>query len=363
MNILFTSDLSGMGGGETSLLNICSVLKETNNIFALCAQRGTLVDLLEQMGIKTFVFDYRNKKRLPLTLLKIRRIVKENKIECIHNNDPLTSVITWFSVFGLRRDNYWTCHGQWYDFGVIKKYLIKKANKHIFCVSTKVKENLSRMGMLQTSVTYLGIPLEKYSNSIALNSFRKANGFDYNEIIIGAIGRFQPIKGQLKLIKAFEKVNKKIERTRLVLVGGCIYNNAEERAYYNKCLDFVSENNLSEKVIFLGERKNIPEILKSFDVLVIPSDNESFGMVAIEAMAAGIPVLSTPNDGVSEILEYKPELIAKTNDVDGLYDLMIKFFDKKTDMESIRSFLERRSKRFDIEEIVLKYMNVFKNKA
>ena len=62
---------------------------------------------------------------------------------------------------------------------------------------------------------------------------------------------------------------------------------------------------MERNVIFLGERQDIPAILKEIDCLVIPSDNESFGMIAVEALAAGTPVLSTPNDGVSEILKLR----------------------------------------------------------
>ena len=61
----------------------------------------------------------------------------------------------------------------------------------------------------------------------------------------------------------------------------------------------------------MGERDDIPSVLKEIDYLVIPSDNESFGMIAIEALAAGTMVISTPNDGVSEILSYDEHFYLK----------------------------------------------------
>ncbi len=72
----------------------------------------------------------------------------------------------------------------------------------------------------------------------------------------------------------------------------------EDEDYYNRVKKYIHDNSLDKNIILLGERQDIPSILKEIDCLVIPSDNESFGMIAVEALAAGTPVLSTPNDGL-----------------------------------------------------------------
>ncbi len=64
MNILFTSDLSGMGGGETSLVNLSAVLKKDNNISVLCNTNGRLNDILRSNGIQVYELNYRDKKKL-----------------------------------------------------------------------------------------------------------------------------------------------------------------------------------------------------------------------------------------------------------------------------------------------------------
>ena len=121
MNILFTSDLAGMGGGETSLLNLSLALKDQHKIFILCAMYGKLTDKFFAENIPTFVINYRCKSLLLLNMIKIRTIVRDNKIDVIHSNDPLTSVIMHYAVYGTTVKTYWTCHGQWYDFSEIKK--------------------------------------------------------------------------------------------------------------------------------------------------------------------------------------------------------------------------------------------------
>ena len=119
MNILFTSDLAGMGGGETSLLNLSLALKDQHKIFILCAMYGKLTDKFFAENIPTFVINYRCKSLLLLNMIKIRTIVRDNKIDVIHSNDPLTSVIMHYAVYGTTVKTYWTCHGQWYDFSEI----------------------------------------------------------------------------------------------------------------------------------------------------------------------------------------------------------------------------------------------------
>ena len=102
MNILFTSDLSGMGGGETSLVNLSAVLKKDNNISVLCNTNGRLNDILKSNGIQVYELNYRDKKKLIKNLLFIRKLAKNKNIQIIHSNDPLTSIIMHYAVIGLK---------------------------------------------------------------------------------------------------------------------------------------------------------------------------------------------------------------------------------------------------------------------
>lgn len=358
MNILFTSDLSGMGGGETSLINICNVLKENNRITVICGCSGTLVEILNNLGIKTYIVEYRNKLKLVQNMSTIRRIIIKEHIEVIHNNDPLTSVIFYYSTIGIKRKNYWTCHGQWYNFGFIKIILIKRANSHIFCVSTKVEESLKSMGFKRTSVTYLGIPLFKYENAES-SHLRKEFSINDNEFLIGAIGRFQKIKGQLKLVEAVQMLVREKENITCLLIGGCVYNNNEEIEYLTEIKDYVNKHNLNDKVLFIGERSDIPNIMHELNLLVVPSYNESFGMVAIEALASGLPVVSTPNDGVSEILDYHKDFVAETNDAIGLQKVIASYMSSIKTQEFAHVFANQKKSTYDINTIAKKYMNIF----
>ena len=264
-----------------------------------------------------------------------------------------------YAVYGLKVKTFWTCHGQWYDFKGLKKILIKKSNCHIFCVSTKVKISLDKMGFENTSVSYLGIPLEKYENAQPTNL---RNELDIPSIdkFLACIGRFQPIKGQLKLVEALDSLIQDGANVTCILVGGCVFGAEEDEDYYNKVKKYVYDNKLDRNVIFLGERQDIPSILKEIDCLVISSDNESFGMIAIEALATGTPVLSTPNDGVSEILNYDKRFISSTNDVEGLYMLIKSFLkDEERLTSEIVDKLNIINDKFLISNVAAIYIDYF----
>ncbi len=358
MNILFTSDLSGMGGGETSLVNLCNALKEEHKIFALCAVEGRLVDILKEEKIKTFVLNYRNKLKLPFSLFLIRRIIYKEQIEIIHSNDPLTSVIMHYAATGMNVQTFWTCHGQWYCFKGLKKFLIQKSNKYIFCVSTQVQKSLRKMGFENTGITYLGIPVQKYESATP-KDVRTIYGIASENTVIACIGRFQKIKGQLKLIKAIEKLLYNGTKITCLLVGGCTYDSKKDLEYYNSTRNYVERNNLSSNILFLGERSDIPNILKGIDLLVVPSDNESFGMIAIEALAAGTPVVSTPNDGVSEILSYNKKFISETNDDEGLARVISQYIENGEIKTMANEFSLSRKNDFNISKIACNYVKIF----
>lgn len=177
------------------------------------------------------------------------------------------------------------------------------------------------MGFNNTSVSYLGIPLEK-----TCKSTKKIIDDGYN--------------------------------VHCLLVGGCVFGSKSDEEYYDSVRRYIKENHLDSSIFLLGERDDIPSVLKEIDYLVIPSDNESFGMIAIEALAVGTMVISTPNDGVSEILSYDEHFLSETNNVIGLENI-IKRNLKHNYKELFTDTLFKRVEIFSIINISKKYVDIF----
>lgn len=359
MNIAFTSDLSGIGGGETFLINLIEcVPKETNKIILFCNSDGDLVRILSEKGIKVYIVNFLNKKSAIKNIISIRKTLKKEKIEIIHSNGLLTSILFCIAGIGVIRNNYWTCHGQWYVLNRLTRKALKVCNKTIFCVSEACEKNLNSMGINNTIVSNLGIPVSIYHDADK-GSLRAELNIDKDTFVIATIGRFQIIKGQLKGVKAVERLIREKKKIKYLLVGDNVFKSSMDERYKNEVAEYIKKAGLKDDVLMLGERRDIKNIYKNIDLLLIPSDNESFGMVAAEALAAETPIISTPNDGVSEILENNSLMIAKENNEESLYLALKRFMEDEQVRQSLKEFEHTKWNKYDIERITEIYMEHF----
>lgn len=143
-------------------------------------------------------------------------------------------------------------------------------------------------------VIYNAVDLEKFRVSAL---FPKIGGVSPEDWLVAVVGSLQRRKGQNDAIHAIKIIEAKIPNIKLLLVGE---GNANFTDYLKQ---MVSDLNLTDKVIFTGYRDDIPQILFHCKLLLMPSWEEPFGRVSIEAMAAGIPVIGTNSGGTKEIIE------------------------------------------------------------
>ena len=119
-----------------------------------------------------------------------------------------------------------------------------------------------------------------------------------SEVVFGTVGRLQPVKDQLTLVKAFvEAIRREPEAmrlARLVIVGDGPCRPAIEQA--------ISTCGAGDRISLLGERSDVADLLRSFDVFVLPSLSEGISNTILEAMATGLPVLATRVGGNPEIM-------------------------------------------------------------
>src|SRR4030065_396992 len=169
--------------------------------------------------------------------------------------------------------------------------------------------------------------------------FRKAIAPNGEKILIHT-SNFRPVKRVPDTIKIFEKVKKEIP-SKLVLVG-----DGPDRS---ECERLCRQLNLCDSVKFLGKQEGLVEILNASDVFLIPSQSESFGLAALEAMACGLPVISSSVGGLPELVRHNETgFIAEIGDVDRMakYGLELLGKDKKYKLFSENS-RERAVNTFD----------------
>lgn len=159
-------------------------------------------------------------------------------------------------------------------------------------------------------ITLYGAPLEKIDIvpcGVNLNLFfpqsktaaRKKLELDPTDIILLYVGRFEAVKGLNTLLEAMTHL-KEHRRIRLVIVGGDGDNTPE----YQTMEQTTRRLAIDQKVMFVGriDQNHLPPYYSAADALVVPSHSESFGMVGLEALACGRPVVSTPVGAVDSLI-------------------------------------------------------------
>jgi glycosyltransferase involved in cell wall biosynthesis len=146
------------------------------------------------------------------------------------------------------------------------------------------------------------VDLDRFKSEMyELNKFRTDIGVQETSILIGLIGRIDPGKGQKEAIQAMPEILRVFPESRLVIVGEV--TQGEHKGYLEKLKALTEELGIDKKVIWAGFRENIPQVLKDLDIFLMPSYQESFGKVLIEAMSMKIPVIATNKGGPPEILD------------------------------------------------------------
>jgi glycosyltransferase involved in cell wall biosynthesis len=124
--------------------------------------------------------------------------------------------------------------------------------------------------------------------------------------VLGVVGQLTPWKAQDDAIRATALLARRWPDLKLLVVGSVKFRSGSTRydneAYLASLHGLVDELSLHEQVRFLGEREDIPGILRALDVLLVPSWEEPFGRVVIEGMAMSTPVLATANGGPAEVI-------------------------------------------------------------
>lgn len=151
-----------------------------------------------------------------------------------------------------------------------------------------------------TSLIPNGIETARFIHVEAHTDLKRELGLAPTTPLVGFVGRLVPWKGVEDLLAAWRTIQAVCSEARLVIVGEDD-KNGEYLTYLKRCTE---EWGIAHSVVFLGFRTDIDTIMHDLDVFVLPSHNEPFGIVTVEAMASGCLIVGTDGGGTSEIVQH-----------------------------------------------------------
>ena len=171
------------------------------------------------------------------------------------------------------------------------------------------------------------------------------------EKILTHISNFRPLKRIIDVIDIFKGINSKID-SKLMMIG----EGPEKR----KAIRYVSDNKLKDKVLFLGNSNEIDKILCYSDLFLLPSEKESFGLSALEAMAHGVPIISSNAGGIPEVnLNGKTGFISNIGDTDSMINNAMSLLSNPQKHKLFKKQAQLQAKKFDLESVVDSYERIY----
>jgi glycosyltransferase involved in cell wall biosynthesis len=243
----------------------------------------------------------------PAPLARFVRTIRRDRIEVLHLTDFASS--TWGRLAGIATRTpsivqIITHHSVHTPRGYPKPVelayrALAPATAKALAISGSVAEFArARMGFTEEQTEVLYSPLPEHSfvapSAERVAEVRREHGIAPGAPVVGAVSRFFPVKGIRYLIDAFPAVLRQRPDARMLLVG----RGPEDHALRSQAASL----GIADRVIFAGFQRDSAAYAGSFDVAVVPSLVEGFGLVAVEAMALGVPVVASRVDGLVEVI-------------------------------------------------------------
>lgn len=307
VHVLHVVGNMGIGGIETLIMNIYRNIDRSKVQFDFLIHNpteGEYADEIKRMGGKiyrmpvlrdkphTYYWRYFEYKRA------LKRFFSEHpEIEIVHGHMTNTAAI--YMPIAKKYGNVKCCIAHSHQSiatkgvsGVVTNILQRnlwKTATDLFSCSEKAShwiypEDVIRRN--EVKIIHNGIDIEKYRYSIErFKEERKKLGIDESTLVLGNVSRFNSVKNHSFMIDILEECIRFNSDTVLLLVGdGVLLDTIKKK---------VKKNRLEKNVYFLGLRSDVADIIQAFDVFILPSISEGLPVCAIEAQAAGLPVIAS----------------------------------------------------------------------
>ncbi|SEO72683.1 Glycosyltransferase involved in cell wall bisynthesis [Propionispora vibrioides] len=348
IKVLQMNSMNMWGGGEVHVLLLCKQLLALGDSVVLACRSGSAIDQRakeEQIPVLN----------LPLkgaidikSAWRIANYCREHSVDIIHAHNgrdywiavlakcfyPNLKVIITRHILSPLKET------------LLHRWLYKKIDR-VISVSQAVKSRISVFPSEKITVIHNGIDINVFY-AAKPGMLGKELNLSPATKIVGMVGRVHPSKGHATFLESIPAIVSQCPDVVFVIVGDGEYVTQLKKT--------------NAPVHFLGKRNNIPEIMKDLDVFVMASLNEPFGLVTVEAMAAGAVVVAANSGGTAEIItDEETGLLVPPQDPEKLAQAVIRGLSNTELAVRLKAGGIQHAKKYDIQEMVTKTRNVYES--
>ena len=302
VNIMYLIEDLFIGGSEEDLLTILKGLnRERFNPLVIClAMGGPLVEEIKELGVEVKIIGLKRKFDLN-TLWKLVRLMKERKIHILHTHlfvsdaygrvaariagVPVILICMQNTYFWKRKRHIWLDR------------TLSRFTDRIICCSEVVREFTIEQERIRADkfvTVHNMIDLAKFARVVDVVKVKRDLGLNPETPIVGCVAILGPQKGHCYLLEAAAILLRRIPQTKFLIVGdGPLRRRLEGMA---------GDLGIGENILFLGNRRDTPQLFAAFDLSVLASLWEGLAIVLLEAMAMRKPIVATAVGGVPEVV-------------------------------------------------------------
>jgi glycosyltransferase involved in cell wall biosynthesis len=300
--MIITHDLA-IGGLQHVIVNMCKTInRDVFEPSVLCLRElGDYTEEIEKLGIRVFLIPQKKNHVDYFGFLKVAKILREEKIDIVHthNTQPFFDGTVGGLIAGVKRIVH-TDHARTFPDKLrymFAEWVLSHIVHKVVAVSEDTAKNLRLYEKIPNNKLMIipnGIHGPTYEVVIDKEKKKKELGISGRGPVLGIGARLCEQKGIVYLLIAMQAIIKNYPLCVLIIAGiGELEDELRKK---------VEALRLNEHVKFLGMRMDIPELLKVFDVYVLPSISEGMPLVLLEAMAAQCPIVATDIGGIPSVI-------------------------------------------------------------
>jgi len=357
MKVLHVITTINLGGAENHLIDLVKAQFSSGKTVIVVYLKGDHFwrDFLEKIGIKVYCLNCNNRMiffKFPL----LSEIISKENPDIVHSHMPPAEMISWLSLSNLKKKYHWVVskHNDERFAPIpfeklLARFVSKRAEK-IICISNAVKRYMASTTGLPTEkliLIYYSVDIDKFESA------NKAQDLNFsNKVVIGTIGRLVPQKSMETLITAFSSYSRNNPDALLVIVGS--------GKLEDKLKKLAIELGVDRKIVWTGQRKDIPSVIKAFDIFVLSSIYEGFGLVLLEAMASKVPIIATNVSAIPEVLDNgRCGILFDAKNVEQLESALVQLKDPSLRLKYAELGFDRASNFFSINKMELETENIY----